>query len=221
MTEIIVILVGTVLVNNFVLTYFLGLCPFLGVSNSLETSARLGLATTFVMLVTAVCAWVLNTYVLIHAPYLRLICFIVVIASTVQFIEMLIKKLSPALFRAMGIFLPLITTNCAVMGACVLNIDKEFHRIFICWECVYYIVSFAWPTGLCNDHFFAIGFLFRQFIHALHAVGCHFVVNTFPEWIAVCQDYVTSIDERRPFNELIVCIHIANRNIVRQCFSHS
>jgi electron transport complex protein RnfA len=92
------IFVSALLVNNFVLTYFLGLCPFLGVSNSLETSARLGLATTFVMLVTAVCAWVLNTYVLIYAPYLRLICFIVVIASTVQFIEMLIKKLSPALF---------------------------------------------------------------------------------------------------------------------------
>jgi Na+-translocating ferredoxin:NAD+ oxidoreductase RnfA subunit len=90
------IFISALLVNNFVLTYFLGLCPFLGVSNSLETSFRLGLATTFVMLVTAVCAWVLNTYVLIHAPYLRLISFIVVIASTVQFIEMLIKKLSPA-----------------------------------------------------------------------------------------------------------------------------
>jgi Na+-translocating ferredoxin:NAD+ oxidoreductase RnfA subunit len=94
------IFISALLVNNFVLTYFLGLCPFLGVSNSLETSFRLGLATTFVMLVTAVCAWVLNTYVLIHAPYLRLISFIVVIASTVQFIEMLIKKLSPALFRS-------------------------------------------------------------------------------------------------------------------------
>ena len=78
------IFISALLVNNFVLTYFLGLCPFLGVSNSLETSFRLGLATTFVMLVTAVCAWVLNTYVLIYAPYLRLICFIVVIASTVK-----------------------------------------------------------------------------------------------------------------------------------------
>jgi len=113
-------------VNNFVLTYFLGLCPFLGVSNSLETSFRLGLATTFVMLVTAVCAWVLNTYVLIHAPYLRLICFIVVIASTVQFIEMLIKKLSPALFRAMGIFLPLITTNCAILGLAIFATNRGY-----------------------------------------------------------------------------------------------
>jgi electron transport complex protein RnfA len=116
MDNLLWVFISALLVNNFVLTYFLGLCPFLGVSNSLETSARLGLATTFVMLVTAVCAWVLNTYILIHAPYLRLICFIVVIASTVQFIEMLIKKLSPALFRAMGIFLPLITTNCAILG---------------------------------------------------------------------------------------------------------
>ncbi len=91
MDNLLWIFISALLVNNFVLTYFLGLCPFLGVSNSLETSARLGLATTFVMLVTALCAWVLNTYVLIHAPYLRLICFIVVIASTVQFIEMLIK----------------------------------------------------------------------------------------------------------------------------------
>jgi len=125
MENLLWIFVSAVLVNNFVLTYFLGLCPFLGVSNSLETSFRLGLATTFVMLVTAICAWILNTYVLIHAPYLRLICFIVVIASTVQFIEMLIKKLSPALFRAMGIFLPLITTNCAVLGVALLNVQEQ------------------------------------------------------------------------------------------------
>jgi len=120
------IFISALLVNNFVLTYFLGLCPFLGVSNSLETSARLGLATTFVMLVTAVCAWVLNTYVLVYAPYLRLICFIVVIASTVQFIEMLIKKLSPALFRAMGIFLPLITVNCAILGGSLFMVERDY-----------------------------------------------------------------------------------------------
>ena len=123
------VFISALLVNNFVLTYFLGLCPFLGVSGSLETSARLGLATTFVMLVTAVCAWVLNTYILIYAPYLRLICFIVVIASTVQFIEMLIKKLSPALFRAMGIFLPLITTNCAVLGVALLNVQQQHNLL--------------------------------------------------------------------------------------------
>ena len=126
MADALLIIVATVLVNNFVLAYFLGLCPFLGVSNSLETSARLGLATTFVMLVTAVCAWLLNTYVLVYAPYLRLISFIVVIASTVQFIEMLIKKLSPALFRAMGIFLPLITTNCAILGLAIFATNRGY-----------------------------------------------------------------------------------------------
>jgi electron transport complex protein RnfA len=131
------IFISALLVNNFVLTYFLGLCPFLGVSNSLETSARLGAATTFVMLVTAVCAWILNTYVLIHAPYLRLICFIVVIASTVQFIEMLIKKLSPALFRAMGIFLPLITTNCAILGLAIFATNRGYGF----WEGIVYALG--------------------------------------------------------------------------------
>jgi len=114
------------LVNNFVLAYFLGLCPFLGVSGRLETSFRLGLATTFVLVVTAICSWFLNTYVLIYAPYLRLISFIVVIASTVQFIEMAIKKLSPTLFKALGIFLPLITTNCAILGLAIFATNRGY-----------------------------------------------------------------------------------------------
>jgi electron transport complex protein RnfA len=126
MQELFWIFISALLINNFVLTYFLGICPFLGVSNSLETSFRLGLATTFVMLVTAICAWVLNTYLLIHAPYLRLISFIVVIASTVQFIEMLIKKLSPTLFRALGIFLPLITTNCSILGLAIFATNRGY-----------------------------------------------------------------------------------------------
>ena len=116
MNELVWIFISALLINNFVLAYFLGLCPFLGVSGRLETAFRLGLATIFVMLITALCAWFLNTYILIHAPYLRLISFIVVIASTVQFIEMVIKKTSPALFKALGIFLPLITTNCVILG---------------------------------------------------------------------------------------------------------
>lgn len=126
MDDLVWIFISALLINNFVLAYFLGLCPFLGVSNSLETSFRLGLATIFVLLITAVCAWILNTYVLIYAPYLRLISFIVVIASTVQFIEMLIKKLSPALFRAMGIFLPLITTNCAILGLAIFATNRGY-----------------------------------------------------------------------------------------------
>jgi electron transport complex protein RnfA len=120
------IFVSTLLVNNFVLAYFLGLCPFLGVSGRLETSFRLGLATTFVLVITALCAWVLNTYVLIHAPYLRLISFIVVIASTVQFIELAIKRLSPALFQSLGIFLPLITTNCAILGLAIFATNRGY-----------------------------------------------------------------------------------------------
>ena len=126
MNDLVWIFISALLVNNFVLAYFLGLCPFLGVSGRLVTSFRLGLATTFVLLVTAFCAWFLNTYILIHAPYLRLISFIVVIASTVQFIEMAIKKLSPVLFKALGIFLPLITTNCAILGLAIFATNRGY-----------------------------------------------------------------------------------------------
>ena len=126
MNDLVWIFISALLVNNFVLAYFLGLCPFLGVSGKLETSFRLGLATTFVLIVTAICSWFLNTYVLIHAPYLRLISFIVVIASTVQFIEMAIKKLSPALFKSLGIFLPLITTNCAILGLAIFATNRGY-----------------------------------------------------------------------------------------------
>jgi len=126
MSDLVWIFISALLINNFVLSYFLGLCPFLGVSSRLETAFRLGLANIFVMLITAFCAWFLNTYILIHAPYLRLISFIVVIASTVQFIEMVIKKLSPALFRALGIFLPLITTNCAILGLAIFATNRGY-----------------------------------------------------------------------------------------------
>ena len=127
MNDLVWIFISALLVNNFVLAYFLGLCPFLGVSGRLVTSFRLGLATTFVLLVTALCAWILNTYVLIYAPYLRLISFIVVIASTVQFIEMVIKKMSPTLFKALGIFLPLITTNCAILGLAIFATNRGYN----------------------------------------------------------------------------------------------
>jgi electron transport complex protein RnfA len=126
MNELRWIFVSALLINNFVLAYFLGLCPFLGVSQRLDTAFRLGLANIFVMLITALCAWFLNTYILPHAPYLRLISFIVVIASTVQFIEMVIRKLNPALFRALGIFLPLITTNCAILGLAIFATNRGY-----------------------------------------------------------------------------------------------
>ena len=126
MTDLLWIFIGSLLVNNFTLAYFLGLCPFFGVSGKLQTSFRLGLATTFVMLITAIATWVLNTFVLEHFPYLRLLCFIVVIASAVQFVEMVVKKLSPALFAALGIFLPLITTNCAILGLALFSTSRGY-----------------------------------------------------------------------------------------------
>jgi len=120
------IFISALVINNFTLAYFLGLCPFFGVSGKLDTAVRLGLATIFVMVITILSVWALNTFVLPHAPYLRLITFIVVIASTVQFVEMVIKKLSPALFRALGIFLPLITTNCAILGLALFATSKGY-----------------------------------------------------------------------------------------------
>ncbi|RME27309.1 MAG: electron transport complex subunit RsxA [Deltaproteobacteria bacterium] len=129
MNTLVGIFIGSLLVNNFVLSYFLGLCPFFGVSGKLQTAFRLGLATTFVMVITSLCATALNTFVLPAAPYLRLISFILVIASTVQFVEMAIKKLSPALFRALGIFLPLITTNCAILGLALFQTSRGYNLV--------------------------------------------------------------------------------------------
>jgi electron transport complex protein RnfA len=121
------IFINACLINNFVLAYFLGICPFLGVSAKLATATRMGGAVTFVMLVSSICAfgiqWML---VAIDAPYLKLISFIAVIASTVQLVEMFIKKTSPALFRALGIFLPLITTNCAILGLALFQTNKGY-----------------------------------------------------------------------------------------------
>ena len=126
MNELVWIFISALLINNFTLSMFLGLCPFLGVTTKLQTAFRLGLANIFVMMITALCAYALNTWVLIYAPYLRLISFIIVIASAVQFVEMAIKKLSPELFKALGIFLPLITTNCAILGLALFSTNKGY-----------------------------------------------------------------------------------------------
>jgi electron transport complex protein RnfA len=131
------IFASAAVINNFTLAYFLGLCPFFGVSKRIETAFRLGLANIFVMLITSVCAWLLNTFILQHAPYLRLMTFIVVIASTVQFVEMAIKKLSPALFRALGIFLPLITTNCAILGLALFQTNRNYSFV----EGIFYAIG--------------------------------------------------------------------------------
>jgi electron transport complex protein RnfA len=131
MKEYALILVGTVLVNNFVLVKFLGLCPFMGVSKKLETAMGMGLATTFVLTLSSITAWLVNEYMLIPlgVELLRTIAFILVIAVVVQFTETVMHKTSPVLYQVLGIFLPLITTNCAVLGVALLN--TQAHRSFV------------------------------------------------------------------------------------------
>ncbi|HKJ22047.1 MAG TPA: electron transport complex subunit RsxA [Gammaproteobacteria bacterium] len=127
MTEYALILVSTVLVNNIVLVKFLGLCPFMGVSRKLETATGMAFATTFVLTLSSICSYLADTYLL--APYgleyLRTITFILVIAVVVQFTEMVVHKTSPLLYNVLGIFLPLITTNCAVLGVALLNVQQK------------------------------------------------------------------------------------------------
>jgi Na+-translocating ferredoxin:NAD+ oxidoreductase subunit A len=115
------------LVNNFVLAYFLGICPFLGVSGSVKTAGRMGVAVAFVMVVATVCGFAIQRLLVwIDAPYLNLISLIAVIATTVQLIEMFVKKTSPALFRALGIYLPLMTTNCAILGVVLFQANRDY-----------------------------------------------------------------------------------------------
>lgn len=121
------IFINASLINNFVLAYFLGICPFLGVSGKIDTSSKMGAAVTFVMLISSMCAYGIHAFlVAIDAPFLQLISYIVVIASTVQLVEMFVKKMSPALFKALGIFLPLITTNCAILGLALFQTNKGY-----------------------------------------------------------------------------------------------
>lgn len=121
------IFLNALLINNFVLSLFLGLCPFLGVSGKLGTAVPMGIATSLVMLVSSLCAFFINELlVAFHVEFLRLISYIAVIASAVQLVEMSMKKFSPGLFRALGIFLPLITTNCAILGLALFQTFKEY-----------------------------------------------------------------------------------------------
>jgi len=128
MVELLLILVGAVFVNNFVLARFLGICPFLGVSKKVETALGMGMAVIFVMTIASVVTWFVQYFVLIPfgLEYLQTIAFILIIASLVQLVEMVIQKASPVLYQSLGIFLPLITTNCAVLGVAVLNIQKGY-----------------------------------------------------------------------------------------------
>lgn len=138
-TKLLLIVIGSILVNNFVLTRFLGICAFLGVSNNIENSLSMGAATTFVLVLSAIAAWLIQTFILtpFALPFLQSIIFILVIAALVQLVEMFILKTSPALHRALGIYLPLITTNCAILGLALLIVIKGY--------------------GLIESAFFAVG----------------------------------------------------------------
>lgn len=122
------IVIGAIFVNNVVLSQFLGICPFLGVSSKVETSFGMGMAVTFVMALSSVVTWCLQKYVLVPfgIEYMQTITFILVIAALVQMVEIVLKKTSPALYQALGIFLPLITTNCAVLGVAIISVQKDF-----------------------------------------------------------------------------------------------
>jgi len=131
MNQIAVIFFSAILINNFVLIRFLGICPFLGISQKIETAVGMSLAVIFVMTVASLATWIVQTYLLLpyDLVYLRTIVFILVIAVLVQFVEMVIQKSSPTLYQALGVYLPLITTNCAVLGVTILNLNEAYNLI--------------------------------------------------------------------------------------------
>lgn len=124
--DFLVLAITAMLVENFVLVKFMGICPFLGVSKKIETALGMGIAVTFVMVMASALTWVVNKYIIMGAEYLQTIAFILVIASLVQFAEMFVKKAVPSLYAALGIYLPLITTNCAVLGVTMINVQRDY-----------------------------------------------------------------------------------------------
>ncbi|MEA1974346.1 MAG: electron transport complex subunit RsxA [Bacillota bacterium] len=143
--NIFVILVSSILVNNFVLSRFLGVCPFLGVSKQVDTAIGMGLAVTFVMTLAGVITYLVQYYILekFHLEYLQIVAFILIIASLVQFVEIVLQKISPTLYQALGVFLPLITTNCAVLGLALLNIDDNLNFVQTIFRSIGAAVGFA------------------------------------------------------------------------------
>lgn len=131
MKELIIVLIGAALVNNVVLSQFLGLCPFLGVSKKVETAAGMGAAVIFVITIASACTSLIYDFILVptNLTYMQTIVFILVIAALVQFVEMVLKKISPGLYNSLGVYLPLITTNCAVLGVALINVQKEYNFI--------------------------------------------------------------------------------------------
>ena len=151
------IIIGAIFVNNVVLAQFLGICPFLGVSSKVETSLGMGAAVTFVMALTAVVAWPIQTYILVPLgiEYMQTIVFILVIAALVQMVEIILKKMSPSLYQALGIFLPLITTNCAVLGVTMLVLEKGAAD-----------ANFGYVASLVNAFGAGVGFLVAMVLFA-------------------------------------------------------
>ncbi len=150
--EYILIIISAVFVNNIVLTQFLGICPFIGVSNKVDTSMGMAGAVTFVMVIATTVTYLLQHYVLIALgiPFMQTVVFILVIAALVQLVEIILKKVSPALYQALGIFLPLITTNCAILGVAILAVQKDFNLL----ESVVYALSNAIGFRTGTDYIF-------------------------------------------------------------------
>lgn len=142
--KLLLFMVSCVLTHNFIFSRFLGICPFLGVSNKVETAVGMGMAVTFVMALASLFTWMVYHWVLVplELKYLDTISFILIIASLVQFVEMFIKKSSPSLYKALGIYLPLITTNCAVLGVTVLNISSEYNLLYSIFNGIFGALGF-------------------------------------------------------------------------------
>ncbi len=143
MGDYVLLAISCILVNNILLAQYLGCCPFMGTSKKMETAIGMGMAVIFVLVMAGAITWLLEAYILkpFGLEYLRTIAFIIVIASLVQFVEMFLKKSIPALYKGLGIFLPLITTNCAVMGVCLININEEYTFVQSL------VTSFSYATG--------------------------------------------------------------------------
>ncbi len=145
MQDYFIIVISAVLINNIVLSQFLGICPFLGVSKKLSAALGMGAAVTFVLVLAGLFTWIVQIYILnpFNIAYMRTIAFILIIGALVQFVEMIIRKYSPGLYKALGIYLPLITTNCAVLGVAILNIQKDFSLVKTLVHSVSHAVGFS------------------------------------------------------------------------------
>lgn len=142
-SKFLLFMVSCVLTNNFIFSRFLGICPFLGVSNKVETAFGMGVAVTFVMALASLFTWAVSLLLAaLELTYLNTICFILIIASLVQFVEMFIKKSSPTLYKSLGIYLPLITTNCAVLGVTILNINNSYGLVYSVFNGVFSALGF-------------------------------------------------------------------------------